>query len=266
VPKRVKEAAPSSSSCPSHPHTSIHRSPRLTAPTASTITLTIKSLKPAHTFTLAASPTDAISSLKVALAAQPSAPPADAQRLLLKGKVLTDAKLLQEYSVKDGDTLNLSIKPGVSWDPSTPAMAAPIPPVNTTIPTSPDPSPGSLSPNRGVVDLPLHELPPRPSPPLVALTTPPGDAPPSTGKPKRGHSRIPSVVLSPSPSGVSPIDEKPADILLTFDTSTIPTASEVAGPPNTTYHAVVSEPGFWERLHKFLTYVLMIHIRVRELT
>jgi hypothetical protein len=242
----VKEA-PSSSSCASHQSIAYRRN--LTSSPASTITLSIKSLKPAHTFTLTASPSDAISTLKTSLATQPAAPPADAQRLLLKGKVLADSKLLQEYGVTDGATLNLSIKPGVTWDPSA-HMSAPHPTVDTTIPTSPDPSPGSLSPNRGVTELPQHELPPRPSPPLVALTSPPDEMPAPTKK--RGHTRIPSVVLSPSPSGVSPIDEKPADILLTFDTTSIPTASEMAGPPHTTYHAIVSEPAFWERLNSFL--------------
>jgi hypothetical protein len=79
------------------------------------ITLTIKSLKPAHTFTVSAHPTDSISSLKQKIATLPRAPPADWQRLLLKGKALTDSKLLKEYNVEDGAILNLTIKPGSVW-------------------------------------------------------------------------------------------------------------------------------------------------------
>ena len=40
--------------------------------------------------------------MKTQFAAEPSAPPADAQRLLFKGKALADGKLLKEYNnIKD---------------------------------------------------------------------------------------------------------------------------------------------------------------------
>jgi len=79
-----------------------------------------------------------------------------------------------------------------------------------------------------------------------------------------GHSRIPSVVLSPSPSSVSPLAEnnKPLDINLTLDTSSIPTASS-EGAVHSTYHATISQPGFWDRLHSFLRYVPFIFTRER---
>jgi ubiquitin-like protein 4 len=85
---------------------------------AATITLTFKSLKPPQLFTFPVQSTDTIQSIKSLLASQPRAPPADAQRLLLKGKALADAKLLKEYNIKDGDTVNLMIKPGHTWDPN----------------------------------------------------------------------------------------------------------------------------------------------------
>lgn len=195
---------------------------------AGSITVHFKSLKPAYTFTLSVSPSDPISSIKAQLASTPNAPPADAQRLLLKGKALADSKLLQEYAIKDGDTLNLLLKPGVAWDPTAPAPAETMSTSESTL------KPGS-SPSLA---------------PIVTMT-PPEDSEPSS-KPKRGHTRIPSVVLSPSPSSTSPLDEKPADIPLTFDTTEIPTASEAAGPPRTTYHATISDPVFWEKLYAFL--------------
>ncbi|KAH9046842.1 hypothetical protein EDB84DRAFT_1264470 [Lactarius hengduanensis] len=80
--------------------------------------ITFKSLKPPFSVTIPVSPADPISSIKGQIAAQSHAPPADAQRLLLKGKALADAKLLQEYNVQDGDTINLMVKPGVDWDPT----------------------------------------------------------------------------------------------------------------------------------------------------
>jgi UV excision repair protein RAD23 len=90
---------------------------------AASLTLIFKSLKPPQSFTLPVQPTDTIQSIKSLLASQPRAPAADAQRLLLKGKALADAKLLKEYNIKDGDTVNLMIKPGYTWDPN--VMTAP---------------------------------------------------------------------------------------------------------------------------------------------
>ncbi|KAF8761685.1 OPT oligopeptide transporter protein [Rhizoctonia solani] len=79
------------------------------------INVTVKSLKPALAFPLVVLPTDSIASIKEQLAQHSRAPPADAQRLLLKGKALADNKLLQEYDIGDGATINLLIKPGVEW-------------------------------------------------------------------------------------------------------------------------------------------------------
>jgi len=177
------------------------RKQKLSESSTASITLTFKSLKPAQSFTLLVQPTDTIQSIKSLLASQPRAPPANSQRLLLKGKALADAKLLKEYNIKDGDTVNLMIKPGYTWDPN--AMTTP-----DSIPT-----PDNLTP---------------------------------------GHSRVPSVVLSPSPSSLSTSGEisKPPDINLTLDTPSLNTASSEA--TDTVYHATISSPAFWQDLLKLL--------------
>jgi len=176
--------------------------------------------------------TDTISVIKAQLAAQPSAPPADVQRLLLKGKALADGKLLKEYNIKDGDTVNLMVKPGHHWDPNTAPSSTPEPPTSSTslssMSSSPNPNPfgsGSLDPS-------------------------PRSKAGGHGK----HQRIPSVVLSPSPSGDSPgVVEK--DIVLTIDAGVLP--NPVAQNESlSTYHQTVASPEFWERLYAFLRFVL----------
>jgi len=195
--------------------------------TPGTFQITFKSLKPPFSTTISVSPTDPISTIKGQIATQSRAPPADAQRLLLKGKALADAKLLKEYSVQDGDTINLMVKPGIEWDP--------------TAPTSPAKPEGPSS-------VPLLFVAPPPE--TTTLSPRPGSPPPSPGK-KRGHSRIPSVVLSPTPS--SPL-EKPMDIqLVDGEGFTLPAdiPTECA-TPQTTYRTAVSQPEYWEKLLTFL--------------
>lgn len=186
-----------------------------TAP-AGAISLTFKSVKPAQTYTLSVHPADTIQTIKSQLAAEAGAPPADAQRLLLKGKALADAKLLKEYDVKDGDTVTLMVKPGFAWDPSVTATAS---------------SPSTAEPA------------PETEPPSITLVP--------ESKTRSGHSRIPSVVLSPSPSLTAVTEEKLVDIPLVLDTSNIPSSS-LTPPPETPYHTVLSRPEFWERLYTFL--------------
>lgn len=201
---------------------------------AETIQIVFKSLKPPFSVTLPISPTDPVSSIKSLLSSQPRAPPADAQRLLLKGKALADSKLVKEYPIKSGDTINLMVKPGFEWDPTKePAPAAPTtPPPATT--TNDD---RSLSPNpqgSGV-----------------------GEGGP--GGKRKGHGRIPSVILSPSPSssGVGL-----PDVTLVHDDGGKGIHGEVhmdidrppsAGLPQTTYRNTVSQPEFWEKLHGFFS-------------
>ena len=135
--------------------------------------MVFKSTKPVQSYTLSVQPTDTIAQIKTQLAATPGAPPADAQRLLLKGKALADAKLLQEYAVKDGDTINLMIKPGFEWDPSKVSVPAPA-----ASPASPSPSQGEGSKkDEGITLLPSPE-------PRFCTTTSP------SGRPSRSRSPV----------------------------------------------------------------------------
>ncbi|KAF7316455.1 Ubiquitin-like protein [Mycena indigotica] len=171
------------------------------------LSLTFKSLKPAASYTIAVHPTDTIAAVKAALSSQPGGPPVDAQRLLLKGKALADAKLVKEYPIKDGDTVNLVLK-----------TVAPAPTI-TASSTPPTMDPGKL--------------------PTLSL-----DPPAQTSA--RKHQRIPSVVLSPSPSSetVPTIDR---DIMLTLDAST----ESLPAKELSTYHTAIAEPEFWARLLAF---------------
>jgi len=166
------------------------------------ISITFKCLKPLKSFTLSVQPTDAISDIKNKLASQPGAPPPDSQRLVLKGKALVSSKLLKEYDVKDGDTINLMAKPGFAWDPAG-------------------------------------------GPPPLLIETAPTPGPQRTLGPRK-HQRIPSVVLTPSPS---PTTEKPADIPLTLDTVS---DDPMSGIELSSYHNVLARPTFWSNFRNFL--------------
>ncbi|KAG6841552.1 hypothetical protein C0991_009587 [Blastosporella zonata] len=188
-----------------------------TSVAAPTLALTFKSLKPPVSFQLSVDPTDTIASIKSQLATLPKAPPADAQRFLLKGKALADNKLLKEYYLKDNDTVTVSVKPGTVWDPTKP----------TATTSSPSPIPTPPQPEQNMTD----EI-------LVSPT-------PQHGQ-KRGHQRIPSVVLSPSPSGEK-VAEK--DILLTLDNTN---PANVSVESLSSYGVTVAQPAFWKRLYDFL--------------
>ncbi|GAA6015358.1 hypothetical protein JCM10207_008961 [Rhodosporidiobolus poonsookiae] len=109
-------------------------------PANDALTLTIKSLKPPLTFTLAARPTATIADLKAQLsAAESAAPPPDAQRWILKGKAMGDGKLLKEFPVEEGSTINLMVTKS-----SSPAPAA-APPAASNAPSSAVPTPSSPS-------------------------------------------------------------------------------------------------------------------------
>jgi len=132
-----------------------------------TIELTIKSLKPPLTFTLSASPTSTISSLKQQLAdsnQSKGAPGAESQRWILKGKSMGDSKLLKEFNVQDGAVINLMI------NKSTPA---PPPPPSTSTSDDPAESQAGSSSTTGVPSLTLSEPSSTPSssnpPPAVSI-------------------------------------------------------------------------------------------------
>jgi len=197
---------------------------------SASISLVFKSLKPHATFTISVRLADTISAIKTQLAAEPSAPPADAQRLLFKGKALADGKLLTEYNnIKDGDTINLMVKPGYDWN-STATTTVPTPPPVSASPmlaSSPLSVPNSNSFGSGTLD-------------AVARSKQGG----------KKHQRIPSVMLSPSPS-VESSGAVEKDIMLTIDPGVLP-SPVLQSDTMSTFHQTMSEPGFWERLHAFL--------------
>lgn len=175
----------------------------------------IKSLKPPKTYTLAVQSSDTIADIKSYLASQPGAPPVDVQRLLLKGKALADAKLLKEYNIKDGDTVNLMVKPGYDWNQPAqpPKLEIPVP---QPVPPAEEPSSTTLEPGT---------------------------------KPER-HRRVPSVILSPSPNTLTPLREgAPIDVAISLDDGDI--LSPAHAPP-TPYQNVISSPDFWGDLLDFL--------------
>ncbi|KAF9652322.1 ubiquitin-domain-containing protein [Thelephora ganbajun] len=179
------------------------------------LSIVIKSLKPLKIYTLAVQSSDTIADIKSYLASQPGAPPVDVQRLLLKGKALADAKLLKEYNIKDGDTVNLMVKPGYDWNQSAEQPKVDIP--------APEPEPPAKSPD----------------------TLEPG-----TTRPER-HRRVPSVILSPSPNALIPLREgAPVDVALSLDDEDI--LPPVQAPP-TPYQNVISSPHFWGDLLDFLS-------------
>jgi len=140
---------------------------------------------------------------------------------------LADAKLLKEYNVQDGGTINLMVKPGVEWDPV----------------AKPKELPSLLLPGAGVPPLQETEI-------LASLKPSPLE---TEKEKKRGHSRIPSVVLS---TPASPL-EKPQDIQLVdgdgFTLSTdMPTEPSI---PQSTYRTAVSQPEYWQTLLSFLRFV-----------
>jgi len=197
---------------------------------SASVSLVFKSLKPQATFTISVRFTDTISAIKTQLAAEPSAPPADAQRLLFKGKALADGKLLKEYNnIKDGDIINLMVKPGYDWNTTAIMTTVPTPPVSASPASSsePLPVPNSNAFKSGTLHPDAHS--------------------------KQGgkrHQRIPSVMLSPSSSlESSGAGEK--DIMLTIDPGVLP-SPDLQPDTMSTYHQTVFQPEFWERLHDFL--------------
>ena len=190
---------------------------------AETITLSFKVSKPPRTYSLPLSLADAISTIKLQLATQPGAPPADAQRLLLKGKALADGKLLKEYNVKDGDVINLMLRPGFEWDWSEKAKL-----------------PESASDKDGSAPMEVDSN----KSTLNTITQPSA---------RSSHTRIPSVVLCPSPSTTpQPLLEPQATtpIPLTLDTTLIPSPSEQMDKD--AYQQRIESPEFWDRLYAFL--------------
>ena len=94
----------------------------------SSISLTVKSLKPSLSITVTAQLTDTVLDLKHSISkSSSSAPGPDTQRLLLKGKALTDTKLLKEYDIESGAIIHLMSKPTPTATTSLPSFAHPQP-------------------------------------------------------------------------------------------------------------------------------------------
>lgn len=184
----------------------------------SKVNLNIKSLKPALKLNVEASVSDSVADLKKQINAA-GGPPADAQRLLLKGKVLADSKLLKEYDLTDGATIMLMAKPGGASPPA----AAPAPsPSETLAASGAGAAVGAAAGAAGTK---------KDHPTLSPLQT----ADPTT--PDSKHARKPSTPqLTVTTDGGEPGD-----------------LYENRGPPSpvqsTKFHSVVSDPTFWQKIH-----------------
>lgn len=126
-----------------------------------TINLTVKSLKPSLTVPVTANLSDSVAQLKALIAqSSSSAPPPDSQRLLLKGKALTDSKLLKEYDVADGATIHLYFKPNTTATPATPPLPSSTPAGGESSKSAPpSPAPPSLTITTSVDDGPGTSMP-----------------------------------------------------------------------------------------------------------
>ncbi|KAJ6562541.1 hypothetical protein B0H19DRAFT_1144908 [Mycena capillaripes] len=208
--------------------------PSASSSSSTSLTLTFKSLKPPAAYTLAVHPADSIATVKERLAAEPNGPPVAAQRLLLKGKALADAKLVKEYPLADGDTVNLVLKA--------------LPPASTS--TS---APTSTSDKDIIMSDATSAKPPTLTldPPSITEAKVQAHQQAQASGPRR-HARIPSVVLSPSPSSESPSGSpSPNNITLTLDAD-VDGGGGLPVEEISTYHAALAEPEFWEKLLTFL--------------
>ncbi|KAH8926107.1 hypothetical protein BT69DRAFT_1279165 [Atractiella rhizophila] len=186
----------------------------------SSITLNLKSLKPPLTFTLSScAPTSTISSLKARLHEQEDGvPPPEQQRWLLKGKVISDSKLLKEYDgIKDGETITLMATGG------------------GVISASTTPKPKASDSEAMDVD-----------PPLPSSSTSAQTAPKPTSDLKVNPSSIPTFSLSATPSSPSvPISNE--DLIH----STPQSPSVTASVPHSLL-ARFQNPDFWVETLDFL--------------
>lgn len=180
--------------------------------------LNIKSLKPALKLNVEASLSDSVTDLKKQINAA-GGPPAEAQRLLLKGKVLADSKLLKEYDLTDGATIMLMAKPGGASPPT--AAAAPSPSQSMAA----DVGAGAATGVAGTK---------RDHPSLSPLQTP-DPTTPDAKRPQQGN-KPPTPQLTVTTDGGEPGD-----------------LYETRGPPSpvqsTKFHSVVADPRFWQKIH-----------------
>lgn len=181
-------------------------------------------------FSLNVHPTDTIASIKEQLASEHSrAPPADVQRLLIKGKVLADNKLLKEYDgVGDGTILSLMVKPGTVW------TAEEKPSVNKTVSSTSarTPSPNSVG-LEAAAEAHARRHARTPSEGGLADQFP-----------------VPSLVLVGPSSPTETGRRRPVSLSLDLDVPPRPSSPSAAD--SSSYNATITSTGFWQRLHAFL--------------
>lgn len=182
--------------------------------------LNIKSLKPALKLNVEASLSDSVTDLKKQINAA-GGPPANAQRLLLKGKVLADSKLLKEYDLADGATIMLMAKPGGASPPG--GAVAPSPSDSIAAGGGAGATTGAAAGSLGTK---------RDHPTLSPLQTPD----PTTPDAKQARNKPPTPQLTVTTDGGEPGD-----------------LYESRGPPSpvqsTKFHSVVADPKFWQKIH-----------------
>jgi hypothetical protein len=179
------------------------------------VSLTVKSLKPSISITVTAQLTDSVADLKALVAqSSTSAPPVEAQRLLIKGKALTDTKLLKEYDLTDGATVHLILKP-VDKAASTPAITAPAggSAVTSAIP-APTPS-----------QIPQSDM--------------------STSAASSSHPEPPSLTITTSLDDSTPGTAMP----LTVTDAVAPPLGPQPQVSSASFHETVANPAFWQKLH-----------------
>lgn len=216
--------------------TSSTTDPSSSTATSGGIPIVVKSTKPPLTFNLTVHPTDTVSQIKLQLEKDHlRAPTADSQRLLIKGKVLADNKLLKEYPISTDSssptTITLMTKPGSTWTGEERAAS----------------SPGGV-----VIAEPESFAAPSPSTATGAKLPPPTSA--------KGHGRslsgaadtmpLPSLTLSPTPStdGQTP----GVDLALAVELDMQPEPPRQSTPTQDAYTSVIADPEFWGKLQKFL--------------
>jgi len=231
VPRKVAVFQVALPPPPSKPQSSSSSSRPSASATAQGIPIVIKSTKPALTFELTVHPTDTIADIKSKLANEHRrAPPADTQRLLLKGKVLADNKLLKEYPISDSTTITLMMKPGTTWTgeekQESPIGAAPGDIVTAEPETFAQPAPTKLPP------------------PATASRH---------GRSLSGQADmmpLPSLTLSPTPSLNEPGKDVKLELASELDLQ--PDPVRVRTPQAEAFHQVIVDAEFWQRLLTFL--------------
>lgn len=205
------------------------------AKSSAPLDLTVKSTKPPLSFAVKGiQPSDTVAHIKAQLAAQhPRAPPPSDQRLLIKGKVLADTKLLQEYihssSASTPLTITLMAKPGSTWTGAEPQPLATSPVVATEPESFAQPTPSHASSTSNLAPKKSHGR---------SLS---GDA---------SNMPVPSLTLSPTPSGNG--NSTGVDLTLAVDLELQPDNPRSLTPKAEAYAQVMTDPEFWSKLLEFL--------------